>query len=79
MVKTCVVRLRVIKGPNAHEQIAFCAFHLFLILNKAGYMPCMRDSNLQIRIAGSSCCLQQETHAFCRLSDRLTLGELSRP
>ena len=63
MVKTCVVRLRVIKGPNAHEQIVFCAFS-FLILNKAGYMLCMRDSNLQIRIAGSSCCLQQETHAF---------------
>ena len=45
----------------------------------ATYMLCMRDSNLEIRIAGSSCCLQQETCAFCRLSDRLTLGELSRP
>ena len=38
MVKTCVVRLRVIKGPNAGEQIAFCAFHLFLILIEAGYI-----------------------------------------
>ena len=27
MVKTCMVRLRVIKSPNAHEQIAFCAFY----------------------------------------------------
>ena len=26
------------KRPNAHEQIAFCTFHLLLILNEAGYI-----------------------------------------
>ena len=27
----CVIRFRVIEGPNAHNQIAFCAFHSFLV------------------------------------------------
>ena len=31
MVKTRVVRLRVIEGPNARDQIALCAFHSFLV------------------------------------------------
>ena len=31
MVKTRVIRLRVIKGPNACDQSAFCAFHKFLV------------------------------------------------
>ena len=31
MVKTCVIRLRVIDGPNARDQIGFCAFHSFLV------------------------------------------------
>ena len=31
IVKTFVIRLRVIKGPNAGYQIAFCAFHSFLV------------------------------------------------
>ena len=30
MVKTRVIRLRVIEGPNARDQSAFCAFHAFL-------------------------------------------------
>ena len=40
-VKTHVVRLRVIKGPNVREQIAFCAFHYFVLSgnpNEAGYI-----------------------------------------
>ena len=28
---TRVIKLRVIKGPNARDQIAFCAFHSFLM------------------------------------------------
>ena len=31
MIKTCVIRLRVIEGPNVRDQIAFCAFHSFLV------------------------------------------------
>ena len=30
-VKTRVIRLRVIEGPNANDQIAFCVFHSFLV------------------------------------------------
>ena len=30
MVKTCMIRLRVIEGPNAHDQIMSCAFHSFI-------------------------------------------------
>ena len=33
MVKTCVIRWRMIEGPNAHDQIAFYAFHSFLAGN----------------------------------------------
>ena len=40
MVKTRVIRLRVIEGPNAHDQSAFFAFHSFLVevQTKAGYI-----------------------------------------
>ena len=31
MVKTRVLRLRGVKGRNASDQIAFCAYHLFLV------------------------------------------------
>ena len=31
MVKTRVVILRVIEGPNARDQSALCAFHSFLV------------------------------------------------
>ena len=31
MVKTRVIRLRVIEGPNVRDQIALCAFHSFLV------------------------------------------------
>ena len=48
MVKTRVIRLRVIEDPNARDKIAFCAF-------QATYMRRMRSNNLEIRIAGSSC------------------------
>ena len=64
MVKTRVVRLRVIEGPNARDQIVFCAFHSFLVevQTKADYMYmwCVRNNNLDIRIAGSSCRPQQQ-------------------
>ena len=29
-----VIRFRAIKGPKAHDQIAFCVFHSFLIKSK---------------------------------------------
>ena len=29
MVKTRVIRQRVIEGPNARDQSAFCAFHVY--------------------------------------------------
>ena len=43
IVKTLAIRLRVIKdlkGPNARDQIAFCAFYSFLVevQMKAGYI-----------------------------------------
>ena len=40
MVKTRVIRLRVIEGPNAHDRSAFCAFHSFLVevQTNAGYI-----------------------------------------
>ena len=31
VVKTRVMRLRVIEGPKARDQIAFCAFHSSLV------------------------------------------------
>ena len=63
MVKTRVIRLRVIEGPNARDQIVFCAFHSFLVevQTNAGYwlhtlyMRRVRNNSLEIRIAGSSC------------------------
>ena len=54
MVKTRVIGLRVIEGPNARDQIVFCAFHSFLVevQTKAAYMymRCVRNNNLDIRI-----------------------------
>ena len=54
MVKTRVVRSRVIEGPNARDQIVFCAFHSFLVevQTKAAYMYMrwVRNNNLDIRI-----------------------------
>ena len=40
MLKTGVIRLRVIEDPDARDQIAFCAFHSFLVEveTNAGYM-----------------------------------------
>jgi len=52
-----VIRLRLLEGPNAGNQIAVCAFHSFFVegQTKLGkYVPCIRNSNLEIRIAGSS-------------------------
>ena len=31
MVKTQVIRLPVIEGPNVRDQSVFCAFHTFLV------------------------------------------------
>ena len=61
MVKTRVIRLRKIEGPNASNQIASCTFHSFLVevqTNAAKYLRRMRNNNLEIRIARSSCRLQ---------------------
>ena len=50
--KTRVIRIRVIEGPNAHDQIALCAFHSFLVkIQTNAYIPRMRNNNLEIRIA----------------------------
>ena len=41
-------------------QCAFCAFYTFFVevqTNGLTYMQCMRNNNLEIRIAGSSCIL----------------------
>jgi len=42
MVKTRVIKIRVIEGPNVHDQIAFCAFHSSLVevQTKAGLHTC---------------------------------------
>ena len=44
------------QGANASDQIAFCAFHSFLVevQTNAGYMRHMRCNNLEIRIVGFS-------------------------
>ena len=43
MVKTRVIRLRVIEGPNVHDQILFCTFHTFVVevQTNAGYIHAM--------------------------------------
>ena len=40
MFKTCMIRLRVIEGPNTRDQIVLCAFHSFLVevQMNAGYI-----------------------------------------
>ena len=44
MVQKRVIRLRVIEGPNARDQIAFCALHSFLVevQTKAEYIHATR-------------------------------------
>ena len=42
MVKTRVIKLRGIEGPNVGDQIAFYAFHSFLRR--------LRNNNLEIRM-----------------------------
>ena len=39
-VKTRVIRLQVIVGPDVHDQGVFCAFHTFLVVvqTNTGYM-----------------------------------------
>ena len=55
MVNTRVITLRVI-GPNARDQIVFCAFYSILRSKRmlATYVQRMRNNNFEIRIAGSS-------------------------
>ena len=41
MVKTCMIRLRVIEGPKVRDQSAFCSFHTLLVeiqTNAHGYI-----------------------------------------
>ena len=64
MVKTRVIKLRGIGGPNALTTLAFGAFHSFLVevqTKLATYMRCMRNNNLEIRTAGASCRPQRNT------------------
>ena len=44
MVKTRVIRLRVLEGPNARDQIALFAFHSLLVevQTNAGYIHATR-------------------------------------
>ena len=64
MVKTQVIRFHAVEGLSMHDQIAFCAFHSFLVkvqrmLATYMYVQRMRNNNLEIfRTAGSSCPLQ---------------------
>ena len=47
-----------VEGHNVHDQIAFCAFHSFLVefQTNAGHRHETRvNNNLEIRIMGSSC------------------------
>ena len=56
-----MIRLPGAEGRDVRDQIAFCAFHSFLVevQTNAGYiMWRMRNNNLEIRIADSSCRLQ---------------------
>ena len=41
-------------GPDAHDQIV-CSFLVEVQKTLATYVMCMCNSNLEIRIAGSSC------------------------
>ena len=55
MVKTQVIRLRRVEGRNTRNQVAFFAFHSFLVevQTNAEYIHVhMRNNNLEIRIAG---------------------------
>ena len=57
MVKTCVITLRVIEGPNARDQLRSEHSNHSLWKSKrmlATYMRCMRNDNLETTIAGSS-------------------------
>ena len=49
-------KLHVIERPNAHDQIAFCAFHSFFnsgSSNECWLHTMQSNSNLEIRIVGS--------------------------
>ena len=48
MVKAPIIRLQVIEGPNASDQIAFCAFHPFLVelQTNAGYIQLYKMQNV---------------------------------
>ena len=46
MIKTRVIRLRVIEDPNARDQITFCVFNTFIeeVQTNAGYIHATRDA-----------------------------------
>ena len=68
VIKITRDELPVIEGRNevnARDQIAFCAFHSFVVEVQAKlFVPCMRYSDLEIRTASPSCCPQLEIKAF---------------
>ena len=54
MVKARVIRLRVIEGPNASDQIVLCAFHPFLVevQTNTGYIQLYKIHNVTTRRLG---------------------------
>ena len=55
-VKPRVIRLRVMEGSHARDQIALCAFHTLLVEVQTNcWLRRIRNKNLEITIAGSSC------------------------
>ena len=48
MVKAPIIRVQVIKGPNAGDQIVFCALHPFLVETQAnaGYIQLYKIHNV---------------------------------
>ena len=62
------------EGPNARDQIAFCAFHSFLVevqTNSGDIRATYVRNNPEIRIAGGLL-LSPEMQLRVRLSDRTT-------
>ena len=63
-------------SSNTSDQIAFCAFHSFLLeVQTKVYMRRMRNNNLEIRIAGSSCrpqfCLHVKIEIKIKLNNKI--------
>ena len=64
--KMCVIMLQVVKGPNMRDQIAFYAFHSFLV-----EVLCMCNSKLEIRIKTNPLSLMPATIKLKLLEKKL--------